>query len=71
MNLAKEKFVSVSLYYGNHYQNVMEKFLSNGWAVKSIVGPDYEHGQKSQYITFVAGKGSKEIKLDLPNAHIL
>ena len=64
-------FRTVELAYGNHYQSVLKDFLSNGWAVHSQVKSEYNSGNTSHYITFVAGFNAKLPIIDYPNATLL
>ena len=63
-------FVSVSLAYGNHFDEVVTEFLRNGWAIHSH-DPFKTNTSKNSYLTFIAGVDAKEVKLNTPNAHIL
>lgn len=65
------QFVSVKLAYGNHLENVLDKFLSNGWAIQYNLLPIYDKGEIYQYITFVAGVGAVLPEIDYPNARII
>lgn len=62
-------YVSVALAQGNHFDQVMNTFLANGWGVQYVHhNTAYNH---DTFITFVSGANAKEVKLDLANAHIL
>lgn len=65
------QFVSVKLCYGNHFENVVNDFLGNGWAIQYNLTANYEKGEIYQYITFVAGVDAVLPEIDYANARII